>query len=94
MCRYDEIRNLFIERLASSWMEDSTGQKIRAEVETKIKSFAKGDLEHATEVLSALWEIANNDRIIKAPSDAEHIVSPYWLCCLCERASSSHSARC
>ena len=88
MCRYNEIRNLFIERPASSWMEDSTGQKIRADVETKIKSFANGDLEHATEVLSALWEIANNDRIIKNPSDAGRIVNPYRLCFLCERATA------
>ena len=28
--------------------------------QTKLKGFAKGDLEHATETLTALWEAAGN----------------------------------
>ena len=70
-------------------------QKIRASVEEKIKSFAKGDLEHATETFSALWEIANDDGDVKAPSNTEHIVSLsllYLLLCLSstERARTGH----
>lgn len=49
-------------------MEDSTTEATRASVDEKIDSFAEGDLEHATEILSALWEIVNNDGDITAPS--------------------------
>ena len=78
MRRYDEIRNLYTQQLAFSWIEDSTGQKTRTGVENKIRSFAKGDLEHATETLSALWEILNNDADINAPS-TKPVVSPFRL---------------
>lgn len=48
---------------------------IRASVDEKIDSFAQGDLEHATEILSALWEVANKDGDITAPSNASPAVS-------------------
>ena len=38
-------------------MEDSTTEITRASVDERIE----GDLGHAAEVLSALWEIANRD---------------------------------
>ena len=66
MYRYDEIRNLYVERLGFVWMEDSTAAMTRASVKTKIKHFAKGDLEHATEMLSALWGTANGDKEVEA----------------------------
>ena len=49
-------------------MEDSTTEATRVSFEKKIDSFAEGDLEHATEVLSALWEIVNGDEEVTAPS--------------------------
>ena len=58
--RYEEIRDLYVQRLALVWTEDSTKEQIRAAVETKIKQFVKGELEHAAEMLSELWEVANN----------------------------------
>ena len=64
--RYDEIRNLYIGRLASAWMEDSTAEAIRASVERKIDRFSRGGLGHATEVLTGLWEIANKSGSIVA----------------------------
>ena len=65
--RYDEIRDLYTNQLASIWMEDSTTVSTRARIDEKIDSFYEGDLEHATEVLSALWEIVNKDGNIAAP---------------------------
>lgn len=67
---YDEIRNMYIDQLVSVWMEGLTADTIRASVRKKIGSFVEGSLEHATGVLLALWEIANNDDDIKAPSKA------------------------
>ena len=67
--RYDEIRSLYVDQLAFVWMEDSTTETTRASVDKKIDSFAEGDLEHATEMLSALLEIVNKDNDVNAPSN-------------------------
>ena len=47
----------------------------RLRVEKNIDSFVEGDLEHATEMLSALWKIANKDGNIPAPSNPSLVVS-------------------
>lgn len=60
-------------------MDDTLGPGIRTGVEKKIKSFARGNLEHATDMLSALWEIANSDGDVKAPSGAAPAVSQFFL---------------
>ena len=56
-------------------MKDSTEKDISTSVEKKIKSFARGDLEHATETLSALWEIVNTGGDIRISLDARSTVS-------------------
>jgi len=60
-------------------MEDSTTETTRVSVDKKIDSFVEGDLEHATEVLSALWEIVNKDGDIMAPSSTPLSVSSGFL---------------
>ena len=74
-CRYDEVRSLYVSQLASVWMEDSTMEETRASVDKMIDSFGDGDLEHATEMLSALWDIVNEDNDIKVPSSGSTSVS-------------------
>ena len=64
--RYGEVRNIYIERLAFVWMEDST-DTIRASVDKKVDRFVEGDLKHATEALSSLWEIANKEGDVRSP---------------------------
>ena len=84
---------MYVKRLASDWM-GYTESDVRTGVGKKIKSFAKGDLEHATEMLSELWEIANNDVDCETPSDAESIVSPFppsLLLNVCVGAYNLHS---
>ena len=78
--RYTEIRDLYIDQLASAWMEDSTTEITRAGVNEKINSFVEGDLEHATEVLSALWESVSKDGDITAPSNSLPTVSSLRFC--------------
>ena len=80
MCRYDEVRNIYLEQLEFVWMDDSTTEPTRAKVGEKIDSFVEGDLEHATETLSALWEIANKGGGAKAPSNATPAVSSPQPC--------------
>ena len=52
---------------------------IRIKVEEKLDSFAAGDLEHAAEMLSALWKIANKDGEITAPENTSSDVSPFFV---------------
>ena len=73
--RYGEIRSLYIDQLAHAAMEDSTMATTRASVNKKVHSFVEGDLEHATEVLSALWEIANKGGDIGSPANTLSAVS-------------------
>jgi hypothetical protein len=75
--RYDEIRSLYINQLASVWMEDLTTETTQASVDKMIDCFVEGELEHATEILSALWEIVGKDCDIEAPSNASPAVSPF-----------------
>jgi len=53
-----------------------------ASVDEKVESFAEGDLEYATEILSALWEIASKDDDIKAPASTSSVVSQFQFCLL------------
>ena len=75
--RYDEIRSIYIDQLASVWMNNSTTETTRASFDKKVDSFAEGELEHATEMLSALWGIINKDGQIKTPSNTSPAVSPF-----------------
>ena len=77
--RHDEIRNLYIQQLAYIWIEDSTTEATQASVEKKIDSFVEEGLEHATEMLSALWEIVNKDGDIKAPENTPSTVRRFQL---------------
>ena len=74
--RHEEIRDLYIQQLASIWIEDSTTEATRASVEKKIDSFVEEGFEHATEMLSTLWEIVNKEGDIKAPENTSSTVRP------------------
>ena len=71
-------------------MEDSTAETIRANVGKKIDSFVEGDLEHAAELISALWEIADKEGDVKPASNPEPAVS-FSLFCLLETKIASMS---
>ena len=61
-------------------MEDSTTEATQASVEKKIDSFIEEGLEHATEMLSTLWEVVNKEGDIKAPENTSSAVSQFQLC--------------
>lgn len=81
-CRYYEIWSLYASQLAFVWMEDSTTETTRASFDLKVDSFIRGKLEHATQMLTALWEILNKDGDITAPSNATPAVSLSHSCLL------------
>ena len=59
-------------------MEDSTTEATRVSVETKVCSFVEGELDHAMEMLSALWDIASKDGDIQTPAnDAKSTVGSF-----------------
>ena len=86
------MKNLYVNQLATVWINDSTAETIRASFDQKIISFVHGGLEHATEMLSELWEIMNEDGDIIAPSNTSPGVSlfrSYLLPC-CARMLTSY----
>ena len=72
--RHAEIRSLYVDQLACLWVGDTT-EAICTGVEKKIDSFFDGDLEHATEMISALWKVANGDGNVADPSTPSPAVS-------------------
>ena len=56
-------------------MEDSTTETIRASVDKKIDKFVEGELRHAAEMLTALWDIANAGGDVEAPAETAFTVS-------------------
>jgi len=67
--RYDEIRSLYVDQLVSVWMNNSTAMTTRISFNSNFDSFPKGELGHATEMLSTLWGVINRDGEIKTPSN-------------------------
>ena len=57
--------------------EDSTAEETRVSVEERMDSFAEGELEHADEIISALWEIASKDGDAQLPEGTSPTVSPF-----------------
>lgn len=51
----------------------------RADVDKEIDRFVEGNLGHATEMFSVLWEIMNEDDVGEAPPNIPHSVSPGQL---------------
>ena len=79
--RYDKIWDLYVERLAFVWAEDSA-ETTRAGVKVKIDSFVEGDLGRASEILCALLDIASQDKAIPVPVDSLQEVSSFQACVL------------
>ena len=74
-CRYDEVRNLYIQQIAFAWLEDSTAGATRASVDKQIGIIAQGGLAHGEEVIFELLKVANGDDDITPPTDTSHSVS-------------------
>jgi len=91
--RYDEIRSLYINQLAFVWANNSTTETTRASFDNKVDSFAKGELEHATEMLSTLWGIINRGGEIKVPLNTSPAVSPGLAFFSVARECSLHTVR-
>ena len=51
---------------------------MRTRIEKKFDDFIGGDVEHAAEMVSALWKVINGDGAIEPPSSILSAVSPLW----------------
>ena len=78
--RYDQIRDLYANQLASVWIGDST-ESTRVSFDKKIDSFVEGELEHVAEMFSTVWEVINKSGGITAPSNFRPVVSVPILPC-------------
>ena len=97
-CRYDEVRNLYIQQLAFVWLEDSTEGATRASVNNQIDIVAQGGLAHGREVVFELFKVANEDEDITSPANTSPSVSSsqFYLflgSILCIRSTPGHESR-
>ena len=76
MCvhRYDEIRTTQVNHLVSVWLSGSEkeSKELHKKLDEKIDSYATGELEHAAEAISSIWDLACKDEALPAvPKDYE-----------------------
>ena len=96
-CRYDEVRNLYIQQLAFAWLEDSTAGATRASVNKQIDIVAQGGLAHGREIVFELFKVANEDEDITSPANTSPSVSSsqFYLLLgfiLCIRSTPGHES--
>lgn len=65
--QYDELKSIYSQQLAYTLAEHPS-EGFLTNMGGKIESFIKGDIGHATEVVSALWVVLNSDEVIKTPN--------------------------
>lgn len=81
--RYEEIRAMQINHLLSIWSSGSCEEvkMLHKNLDEKIESWAAGELKHAGEVISSLWELSRKEGDIPRASpvdckEVEYIMSP------------------
>jgi len=62
--RYDEVRVTQVDHLASVRFDrnEETTKNLCDKINEKVDAYANGDLRHATEVVSLLWEVSKKRR--------------------------------
>jgi hypothetical protein len=63
VCRYDEIRSIQVNHLVSIWLSggEEESKELHQKLDEKIDSYAAGELEHAAEAISSIWDLARNN---------------------------------
>ena len=63
VCRYDEIRSMQVIYLLSVWLSESEegSGALHKKLDEKIDSYAAGELEHASETISAIWDMSRKN---------------------------------
>jgi len=74
MCvhRYDEIRTMQVNYLVSVWLSggEKESKELHKKLDEKIDSYATGELEHAAEAISSIWDSACKDEALPSvPKD-------------------------
>lgn len=66
ICRYSEIRTMQVNHLLNIWLSGSEkhSKAVREGLEQKIDDYAAGELDHAVDAMSSIWEISNEEGTI------------------------------
>jgi hypothetical protein len=62
--RYPELRELELRQLVRVLLSPDSGPKLEL-LRTKVRSYARGELQHAEDILPALYELMEGDESIK-----------------------------
>jgi len=60
VCRYDEIRTVQVNHLVSVWLSggEQESKELHKKLDEKIDSYGAGELEHAAEAISSIWDLS------------------------------------
>ena len=63
VCRYDEVRSMQVNHLLSVWLSggEEESKELHKKLDERIDSYAAGELEHAAEAISSIWDFARKD---------------------------------
>ena len=65
--RYDEIRTVQVTHLVSVWLSGGEESKaLHSRLDEKIDSYAAGELEHAAEAVSSIWDLSRNKEALSS----------------------------
>jgi len=74
--RYDEIRTVQVARLVSVWLSGGgESAALHKKLDEKIDSYASGELEHAVEAISAIWDLSRKKGALPSTPRVDQRVS-------------------
>lgn len=61
--RYQEVRTAQVNYLASIWFrgDEEPAEGLGKRIDKKVDSYANGELDHAMEAMTLLWELSRED---------------------------------
>ena len=69
--RYDEIRTVQVTHLVSVWLSGGEESKaLHGKLDEKIDNYAAGELEHAAEAVSSIWDLSRKKEALSSISGA------------------------
>lgn len=85
MYRYDEVRIAQVNHLASVrfGVDEKITKNLCEMIDEKVDAYANGDLDHAAETMSLLWEVSKDRHIVPAAQTVGTSVRPPPLLSSC-----------
>jgi len=85
--RYQEVRTVQVIHLASVWFRggEESAERLGERIDEKVDSYANGELDHAMEAMTFLWELSRKGDESSVPSPIPVLeATPPVSCSVCQ----------